>query len=196
MHLNGAGGIISNVTKGKVKYLWLDLTVSPDLASDTWDRETSTSVPEEGPHHHTFLTTHLQRETSYVHVDFSLALIGVNIKFKIIRCHLITYSSWHLWGPVNQCTSSNVAPVIVGSRNKCHSFLLAVDFTRSRRFSIVSWDLLLNLPPSSGQDVDKSHDLYTSLALTNTELALTQTPSDLLFCSSLYCFPAVFTGGI
>lgn len=63
MHLNGAGGgIISNVTKGKVKYLWLDLTVSPDLASDKWNRETDTSVPE-GPQHNTFLTTHLRRET-------------------------------------------------------------------------------------------------------------------------------------
>ena len=39
-------------------------------------------------------------------------------------------------------------------------FLLAIDFTQSRQFSILLfWDLLLRMPPNSGQDEDKLHFL-------------------------------------
>lgn len=59
MHLIGAGGrIISNITNRRLKYLCLDLTVSPDLADKTLNRDLISLdplIPEDGTHHNAFL---------------------------------------------------------------------------------------------------------------------------------------------
>ena len=58
-------------------------------------------------------------------------------------------------------------------------FPVGHDFTQSRQFSILLfWDLLLRMPPNSGQDEDKSHFLlhfisfnkYVAGTYTNTIL--------------------------
>lgn len=127
-----------------------------------------TLIPENITHQDAYLTNQLQREASHVHVDLPPELVGSKIKIKRINCPLVTYGNWHFQGPTHSLLLSWHL-VIVESRNKCHSFLLAMILLNLGNFPSFSFGIYSS---TCLQILDKRRisriSFYTSLTLTNT----------------------------